>query len=263
MKILAFDIGGTKIAYALTDEKGNLLSEVEKTLTPKTAIEIENLIQIASRQNKADGLAVATAGVVFNNHLNGKPNNLPVGYENIDFTGLTGLPYIMINDANAAAWAEYKRGALQGYHHSALLTLGTDVGCGLILNGALYLGQGGAAGEVSFAASGTTLARLAEQNGLAERDCFVIYHLVEKGDIAAKRAYDMWEENLVNALVQLNQILDLEAVALSGSLAKIVDYAKINAKIQQICRFNPIRVVAATAENNAGLIGAALLFAAK
>jgi glucokinase len=262
-KILAFDIGGSKIAYTLISEKGHIFGAINRMPTPPTSAEIEAIVQSAAQQNTADGLAIATAGVVFNNHLCGKPNNLPAGYENIEFNELTGLPYLIENDANAAAWAEYKCGALQGYEHCALLTLGTDVGCGLILNGDLYRGKSGAAGEVSFAASGTTLAHLAEQNSLNKRDCFEIHNLAQNGDATAKRVYDMWLENLVIALVQLNQILDLEAVALSGSLAQIVDYEKINAKIQQMCRYNPIRVMAETAENNDGLIGAALLFAAK
>lgn len=263
MKILAFDIGGSKIAYALTDEQGNILNEVCKISTPATDAEIAAIIQMAARQNNADKLAIATAGIVFNNRLSGKPNNLPAGYEHIDFYEQTGLPYLLVNDANAAAWAEYKRGILKGYHHCALLTLGTDVGCGLILNDALYVGQSGAAGEVTFATSGTVLAKFAKQNGLNEADCFVIHNLAQQGNLAAKKAYDTWKENLVAAIIQLNQILDLEAIALSGSLAKIVDYAQLNINVRQICSANSIRIAAATAENNAGLIGAALLCAEK
>lgn len=263
MKILAFDIGGSKIAYALTDSSGNLLSAVNKTPTPSTAAEISALIRITAQQHKADGLAIATAGIVFDNHLCNKPNNLPTGYENIDFTELTGLPYLLVNDANAAVWAEYKHGALRGHRHCALLTLGTDVGCGLILNDALYSGINGAAGEVRFNASGTTLANLAKQNGLTETDCFIIYNLAKQGNIAAQRTCATWSENLVSALIQINRILDLEAVALSGSLAKIVDYMQINTQIQQNFFHSSIRIMAAEAENNAGLIGAALLFAEK
>lgn len=263
MKILAFDIGGSKIAYALTDSSGNLLSAVNKTPTPSTAAEISALIRTTAQQHKAEGLAIATAGIVSDNHLSGKPNNLPTGYENIDFTELTGLPYLLVNDANAAVWAEYKHGALRGYRHCALLTLGTDVGCGLILNDALYSGTNGAAGEVRFNASGTTLANLAQQNGLNETDCFTICNLAQQDNIAAQRTYTIWSENLVSALIQINRILDLEAVALSGSLAKIVDYMQINTQIQRNFSHSSIRVMAAEAENNAGLIGAALLFAAK
>ena len=263
MKILAFDIGGSKIAYAVADKNGVLQTPVTKIATPKIASDIEALIFDIAKRQKCEGAAIATAGVVKNNRLMGKPNNLPVGYENIDFGVSTGLPFVMENDANAAVWAEYKTGALKGCEHCAMLTLGTDVGCGLVLDGKLYRGKSGAAGEICVAASGTSLAGLAAQNGLEESDCFAIYQQAQNGNLAAQKAYQQWQNNLAEAIVAINRLLDLEKVALSGSLAKIADYAKLSEVVNAKCCFSPLKIVAATAEEIAGLVGAALLFAQK
>ena len=61
MKILAFDIGGTKIAYGLVDENGQLIGEPTKITTPYSADEIREIFQKVISENEADGVAFATA----------------------------------------------------------------------------------------------------------------------------------------------------------------------------------------------------------
>lgn len=260
MKILAFDVGGSKTAYALVNGRGQVASEVIVQPTPQNCKAIENIFTKAAKDFKADGLAVATAGVVHQNHLLGKPINLPSGYEKIDFAALTGLPYIIENDANAALWAEYKIGALKKMQHAVMLTLGTGVGCGIILNGQLLHGKTGASGEVRYPLAGGDLAKSAQQGGLNEVDCFKIYELVKQGNIKARKAYEDWQKNLIAAITEINQLLDVEAVALAGSLAQIVNYAHVEAAVNSKTYRNPLKVVPAKCANNAGLIGAALLF---
>ena len=85
MRILAFDIGGTKIASAVVSVCGKLLSPVVSAPTPKDAGKIEEYIKKRLSEEEFDGAAVATAGVVYNEKLTAKPHNLPVGYENICF----------------------------------------------------------------------------------------------------------------------------------------------------------------------------------
>ena len=263
MKVLAFDVGGTKTAYALVNGRGQIISEVITQPTPQNCAAIENIFAKAADDFKADGLAVATAGVVHQNRLLGKPINLPAGYEKIDFAALTGLPYIIENDANAALWAEYKIGALKKMQHAVMLTLGTGVGCGIILNGQLLHGKTGAAGEIRYPLAGSDLAKAAQQGGLNEVDCFKIYELVKQGNIKARKAYEDWQKNLIAAITEINRLLDVEAVALAGSLAQIVNYAHIEAAVNSKTYRNPLKVVPAKCANNAGLIGAALLFKEK
>jgi predicted NBD/HSP70 family sugar kinase len=263
MRILAFDIGGTKIAYAIIDEKGILQTEVSVKATPHNSFDIACLLAEVCSVNSVDKLAIATAGVVTDNRLAGKPINLPDGYENIDFGSITGLPYIIENDANAAIWAEYKVGALHGCKNCAMLTLGTGVGCGLMLNGQIYRGSTGASGEVRFLISGGDLASLAQKNGCPETDCFKIKTLSDKGDVAATKTLQQWQDELVNALVSMQEILDLEAFALSGSLAKIVDYPVVENAVRQRIWQPKVRILPAQTGANSGLIGAALLWSKK
>ena len=263
MKILAFDVGGTKTAYALVNSRGLLESDITTIGTPQNSDAIANIFRQAAKQYKADGLAVATAGVVFHNKVLGKPNNLPIGYETLDFSVLTGLPTIIENDANAAAWAEYKVGVLKNKNQAMILTLGTGVGCGIILNGALYYGKTGAAGEVRYPFAGYDLAKSAQQNGLNESDCFKIYELAHQGQTAALKAYEDWQKSIVSALTEINRLLDLEAVALSGSLSKIVNYIHIEESVNARTYRNPLKILPAKCGQSAGLVGAALLFKEK
>lgn len=263
MKILTFDVGGTKISYALASEKGRLLSAVTTLPTPQDSAAIAQIFATVAAENKADALAIATAGVVFRNKVLGKPNNLPLGYDKINFAKVTGLPCLIENDANAAAWAEHKIGALKNMAHAVMLTLGTGVGCGIICNNRLLYGKTGAAGEVTFPLAGCDLAKFAEQNGIYENDCFRIYEMVKQHQSAALKAYEEWQREMIDALVCINRLLDVEAVAFSGSLARIVNYAHVEAAVNQRAYRNPLKVVPAECGSSAGLVGAALLYGEK
>jgi len=261
MRILAFDIGGSKVAYATVDEKGGLLSAVTTISTPKNTEDIVQIFKDAAKKYKYDRFALATAGVVFQNAVQGKPNNLPEGYDNIDFGAIFHVPYIIENDANAALWAEYQTGNLRGVQNGIMLTLGTDTGCGIIADGHILRGKCGATGEVSFPFSGRDLKRLGAKYNVDESDCFKIYELAQNGDENARKAYYEWEENLISGLKLLNGLLDTEIFVLSGSLSKIVDYAKIATTLTLLQPHNPAQIKPALCSTNAGIIGAALLCA--
>lgn len=263
MKILAFDVGGTKIAHAIVDENGKIAGNVSTCPTPKTAAEIEDLFRQIVAENEFDGFALATAGVVFQNKLPAKPNNLPQGYQNIDFAKLLKVPFLIENDANAALWAEFKIGNLKGVQHGIMLTLGTDTGCGIISDGRILRGKTGATGEVSFPFSGRDLQRLCAQHQVSETDCFKVFEAVLKGQQNARAAYYEWEENLISGLKLLNGLLDTEVFVLSGSLSKIVDYAKVSTALSLLQPHNPAVVKPAVCGTDAGLIGAALMYKEK
>ena len=135
---LAFDIGGTKIYSTIVDETGKVISEVDKFATPKSIDEIKKILkeQIVKYEDKVDAIAIATAGAVNNENTSviGSTGNLTEGYSSIDFQKLSIKKVFVENDANSAAWAEYKIGASRGSSVSVLLTLGTGVGGGIIIN---------------------------------------------------------------------------------------------------------------------------------
>ena len=261
MKILSFDIGGTKISWATVDENGIILTPVQSVPTPKTATETEDLLRTITQECVYDGCALATAGVVFENVIRGKPHNLPLGYDKIDFSSVFNAPYVIENDATSALWAEHCIGALKDVQNGIMLTLGTAVGCGIICNGEVVRGKCGAAGEYDFRFSGRDLQDLARQFGAKETDCFKIMEAVRQQDEPSRSAYREWEERLSDGLSMLNRLLDTEVVVLSGSLSKIVDYAKINTALKLLEPHNSPLVKQAVCGTNAGLIGAALLFA--
>ncbi|MBR6127195.1 ROK family protein, partial [bacterium] len=153
-KALAFDIGGTKIYSTVIDETGAVIGEIDKFSTPKALDEIKILLknQISKYENDVDVVAIATAGAVNNENTGviGSTGNLVQGYSSIDFQKLSTKKVFLENDANAAAWAEYKIGASRGSKVSVLLTLGTGVGGGIIINDTLLKGKSGAAGEMHF-----------------------------------------------------------------------------------------------------------------
>ena len=95
-KVLAIDVGGTKLSYAIINEKGEFLSEVKKTSTPKN---IDELVQtfkniIAENESNVDMTAFATAGAVNieNTKVDSSTPNLPKGYNDIDFSTLSKKP---------------------------------------------------------------------------------------------------------------------------------------------------------------------------
>ena len=110
-KALAFDIGGTKIYYTVINENGEVVGEINKNSTPKTLDGIkEILVKGISENPDVDAIAIATAGTVNNTNsgVNGSTGNLPEGYSGINFQSLSDKKVYLENDADAAAWAEYR-----------------------------------------------------------------------------------------------------------------------------------------------------------
>jgi glucokinase len=159
--IVAIDIGGTKVAGGLVNQKGHLVGE---TLTvPTRAGEgmrtsfgqvlrvIERLIRRAGGKDELGGIGLCAPGPV--NPWTGlvlNPPNLP-GWINLPLAKKIedrfGLPAKVENDANAAGLAEAIFGAGVGYRHVFYVTVSTGIGTGIILNRKVYHGKNGVAGE--------------------------------------------------------------------------------------------------------------------
>ena len=153
-KALAIDIGGTKIYNTIVNEKGEITGEIEKRPTPKTFDEIKEVFKsiISKYENDVDIIAISTCGAVNNSNdkILGSTGNIAKGYPDMDFKSLSSKKVFVENDANAAAWAEHILGASKGMADSIMITLGTGVGGGIIINNKLFKGKNGAAGEMHF-----------------------------------------------------------------------------------------------------------------
>lgn len=153
---IGVDIGGTKCAVLLGDEFGTVLKESRFPTADVTSTVARILDECAAMKEAAAGSAVSV-GISCGSPLDPvrgiiqSPPNLP-GWDNIEIVKLaeerTGLPAVLCNDANACALAEWKYGAGRGCRNMVFLTFGTGMGAGLILDGKLYNGANGNAGEV-------------------------------------------------------------------------------------------------------------------
>jgi len=304
MKIAGIDIGGTKISGAII-ENGNIISEILKEQTPfdtqKILKTVFDIIERLQEQDNIDGIAIATAGAVNNENSRviGSTGNLPKDYPNIEFKKVFeekfNLPTLIENDANAAAFAEYKIGAAKDTGSSITVTLGTGVGGGVILNGKILKGKSGAAGEIGHImlgitpnrpctcgeyncfeayASGTgfkkTIQELAQtipefkasmyaNKNINELSTYDIICGYKQNDAFCKIAYETWEKKLIIGLVSLANVFDPECIVISGGLSSEVNYKKVEKIINEKVVTTPLKLFQAKAGNYAGMIGAALL----
>ena len=158
-KYIGIDIGGTKTAISLGDSEGQLISK-RKFLTPSRVgevlesifIEVELLLSPSHSLSEIKAIGISCGGPLDSKRgIIQSPPNLP-GWDDIPIVDIVsehfGIPTYLENDANACALAEWYWGNGKGYDSIIFLTFGTGLGAGLILDGALYRGTNGLAGEV-------------------------------------------------------------------------------------------------------------------
>jgi glucokinase len=156
---IGIDIGGTKVAGGLVDQAGRIVDRTRRdtphrSTSPEVVEDtivdvVEELLSRAPGQQVA-GVGIGAAGfvaadrgtVVFAPHLSWRQEPLREA-----LTGRLGTAITVDNDANAAAWAEWKFGAGRGETHLMMVTLGTGIGGGIVIDGQIQRGRYGIAGE--------------------------------------------------------------------------------------------------------------------
>jgi glucokinase len=147
---IGVDIGGTKVAAGVVDEGGRVLDR-EWRATPgadaaATESVIVEVVDALSRRHTARAVGIGAAGwiandratVLFSPHLAWRNEPLRDA-----LSGRIALPVLVENDANAAAWAEYRFGAARGHSVAVCVTLGTGIGGGMVVDGSVYRGAFG------------------------------------------------------------------------------------------------------------------------
>lgn len=175
---IGVDIGGTKVAAGVVDEQGSVIDR-ELRATPGNdvaeteAIIVDVVAELTSRHDvSAVGIGAAGwiandhATVLFSPHLAWRNEPLRGA-----LSGRIGLPLLVENDANAAAWAEYRFGAAQGAPVVVCVTLGTGIGGGLVIGGILYRGAYGIACEYGH----MTLVPDGRRCACGNRGCWEMY----------------------------------------------------------------------------------------
>lgn len=268
---IGVDLGGTSIRVGLYDRTMRLLDSTSMPTRvadgPQTAVNemaaaIRRLLRFEADEGylyQAVGVGIGSPGPInLNTGVLGLLPNLP-GWDNFPLrealANATGLPVTLESDANAAAIAEWKLGAGQatGLASMAMITLGTGVGSGLILNGQVWHGMFGMGGEVGHAtvepggllcgcgslgclemyASANGLMRLARA-AAAEPDAstamqelgksdrltpLAVAQLAEKGDAAAQRSFARLGSYLGIGIANLVNTLDLPMIVVGGGVA--------------------------------------------
>ncbi len=149
------DVGGTKIAGGVVDEDGTILEEL-RVVSPATdaeAIEvaIAGLVNELASRHEIAAVGVGAAGYVDKSRsvVMFAPN---IAWRNVDLKAelepRVDLPVVVENDANAAAWGEFRYSAGHDVNDLLLVTVGTGVGGGVVLDGELYRGGFGAGAEI-------------------------------------------------------------------------------------------------------------------
>ncbi len=159
MLTIGVDVGGTKVAAGLVDESGRVLARTRRPTPSASPSDVEDVIAAcveelrsspSGREQGVEAVGVGAAGfidvdratVLVAPNLSWRDEPLRDGVAE-----RVGLPVVVENDANAAAWAEYRFGAGQGESHLVLVTVGTGIGGGMVLDGTLYRGRFGIGAE--------------------------------------------------------------------------------------------------------------------
>jgi glucokinase len=148
---IGVDVGGTKVAAGVVDEGGHILAQTRRDTAARNAAATHDAIVDAVKellaQHEVEAVGLAAAGLVDETRSTMLFSaNVPAWRGQAlrdDLGGALGIPVIVENDANAAAWGEVLYGAGRGEEHVVCITVGTGIGGGLVLYGQLYRGRFG------------------------------------------------------------------------------------------------------------------------
>ena len=265
--LLGVDLGGTNILVALA-EKGGRILRLQEFLTGAAAGRenvwhnlLAGLDEVLGREkvnrDKLAGIGVCAAGFIdfYSRTVISSPN-LP-GWEGFslekELERKLNLPVLVENDANAAAYGEFVFGAGAGKRNMVNITLGTGIGGGIIIEGEIYRGSGGFAGEIGHLpilpggppcgcgrrgcleslASGSAIAREGRaliikgsrtilREMLGDEEELTAYHVFEaakEGDAEAARIVENAACYLGRALAAVVNLLNPEVISIGGGMA--------------------------------------------
>ncbi|MEO8435218.1 MAG: ROK family protein [Pyrinomonadaceae bacterium] len=306
--VCAFDLGGTNLRAAIIDDTGTIHSRVQHD-TPRTAKspdEIVRALVAAARECESrlsDYSAIQAASVVVPGIVDSS-NKVVIQVPAIPcldnfrlkdvLAKELGWPVVLENDANAAALGEMWLGAGRGYRTIICITLGTGVGGGIILDGKLWRGADGTAGEVGHTsvdplggvrckcgstgclemfASATAIVRLAREalprhpHSILSGDGFSakeVYDVGMKGDTLAAEVLERMGAFLGIGIANLVNLLNPEVIVIGGRVANAWQlfadhmHREVLARAFSLPAQN-VRIVPAECGDDAGLLGAARL----
>ncbi len=300
------DIGGTTIKLGLFDADGIILDKWEiptKTEEEGAAIlpDIAASIRKKTEEKGIDvqeiaGIGVDVPGPVSAEGIVPHTANLGWGYKEVsrELSELTGLPCKAGNDANVAALGEMWLGGGKGHKNVLMMTLGTGVGGGIVVDGKILTGAHGAGGEIGHMpvddeldeccgcgnkgcleqfASATGIARLGKEilekssapssmRG-KEMSAKTVFDAVKEGDALAVEVAERFGKYLGTAVASMTAVLDPEVIVIGGGVSKagpvLLDYVRRHYRIHAFKSAKETPFVLAELGNDAGIYGCAKL----
>lgn len=299
---LGIDLGGTNIVASVVDANYKILSTAKrKTNCPRPADEIvDDMAAIAFEAIESAGLSkedIDAAGVGSPGAIdpaNGivtYANNL--GFINVPMAAMlkerTGIDFYIENDANAAAYGEFIAGAGKGTKNFIMITLGTGVGGGIIIDGKIYSGSNNAGGELGHTvisvdgemcscgrqgcweayASATALIRQTKQamirysdsimwelcdNDINKVSGITAFDAMRKGDAAGKAVVDKYIQYIAVGIANNINIFQPEIICIGGGISKEGDNL-INPIIEYVNGDNYARNIPKKAKIKTALLG--------
>jgi glucokinase len=292
--VIGVDVGGTKIAAGAVDRRGAVTAATEVT-TPLSSqgdllAALDGLVERIS--DEVDGVAAVGFGLpsTIDQRVGRAHSSVHIPLAGVDFRSRMEqrfrLPVAMDNDANAAAVAEWQLGAGAGTRHMIMLTLGTGIGGGLILDGKLYRGSVGAGAELGHMvldyegppcggscegrghfetlASGSAADAVARAVVGPDATAHDLVRLASAGDRRGRDALTRLGRILGAGLVSLVNIFNPELIVLGGGFGEAGELLFEPAR-EVVLReaLSParelVRIVPAELGSEAGLIGAGLI----
>ncbi|MDD6620538.1 MAG: ROK family protein [Eubacteriales bacterium] len=287
MKILAFDIGGTNIKYALCNEKFVLS---DKHTVPTEAEKggqelIQKIISIIEEYDGLDRVAVSTAGQVDSNTgiVVYSTDNIPY------YTGMmvkkiienkTGIPTFVENDVNAFALGEAQFGAGENVSDFLCLTYGTGIGGALYLDNKLYKGLGSSAGEFGHMithaggkqctcggegcyecyASTKALVEAVNKANSTNLNAFQIFEKDNFDKPEIRSVIDKWIDEMIIGLINIIYVFNPPLIILGGGIMNedyVIDL--IDRKIYNLLmeNFKNVNIVRSRLGSDSALLGVA------
>ncbi|MBR1757676.1 MAG: ROK family protein [Lachnospiraceae bacterium] len=312
--IFGVDVGGTTVKLGLFNEQGDVLEKwevVSKRETTKEVTEHQLLKDVAASvvakceeraipSEEIIGLGIGIPGAVRDDGTVVDAVNLGWGIFNVKHELASYLPFeniVVSNDANIAALGEQWKGSGADYNTIVMVTLGTGIGGGIVLNGKIWNGTSGAGGEIGHtkvpgdrlcncgcrgclerytAAAGIVqnaselLMQSEEESVLRsapELNPKVIFDAAKEGDPIAKGAIEIFGDKMAFACANISNILNPEAIIIGGGISRagqiILDTVEKYYRPRLMTALSGTVLKLAVLGNDAGIYGAARMVMGK
>lgn len=310
--VVGVDVGGQTAKIGVVDARGDvLIQSVIRTdrhddaqyFVDDLAKAIKELIVKSGKEGQIRGVGVgAPNGNYYTGEIAFAPNLVWAAKKNVPFAkmlsaALDGIPVALTNDANAAAVGEMAYGVAKGMKHFIMITLGTGVGSGIVINGEVLYGSDGFAGELGHTCA---VRHNGRQCGCGKQGCLEAYcsamgvartarewlemsdepsllrsvdkitskdvfDAAKEGDVLAKKIFDYTGRILGEKLADFIEFSAPEAIVLFGGLARAKEYIyeptlkAMNENVLPLWRDKVDLLFSQLKESDAAILGASAL----